>query len=200
MAFIPISGGIEGTVKMIHTATGQEIANVYHFSRIGPPGVLPTDVDVVANYLATTLWTQTKACVPNIVQLVECNARDISVIGGYSKTDTTNSGQTGTFLGSAAPGNTAIALSWRTSASGRRERGRNYYGPLAVGSVTNDRITTPLVSALFQVGATLIGNPPAANIKFAIRSLADAAMKIVTAAVIDTVADSMRRRLLNRGR
>lgn len=200
MAFTPIMGGIEAAMHMINTATGQQVVNVYHFWHPGPGGVSNTDVDDTANYLATSLWGVVRAALPSVIQLVDCQARNIEVIGGYAKTSTTNSGQPGTFGGQVAPGNSAIALSWRTPSTGRRERGRNYYGPLTATGYANDRITTGLSAALFQVGAMLIGTPPNGNLVFAVRSLRDAAMKQVTAAVLDTVVDSMRRRLLNRGR
>lgn len=198
MAFQPIPHGIEGVMHMLDTTTGQEIVNVYHW--IADPGPSSTQVDDTALYLATTLWTVVRACLPAAVQLVECTARDISITGGYSKTDNTNSGQLGTFGGTKAPGNTALAVSWRTIATGRRNRGRNYYGPMTTNGIINDRAQSGLVAALFQVGAALLGTPPEANMSFAIRSVSDGVMKLVSAFVIDTIADSMRRRLLNRGR
>jgi len=185
-------------MHMLDTTTGQNIVNVYHWVASG--GVSDTKVDLTAAYLATTLWNTVRAALPPTVQLVDCFARDISIVNGYSKTDTTNSGQAGTMGGNKLPGNSAVAVSWRSIASGRRNRGRNYYSPLTSAGVVNDRLQTVLVSALLQIGAALLGTPPDPSMRFAVRSLADGVMKIVTAFVIDTVADSMRRRLLNRGR
>jgi hypothetical protein len=199
MAFTPIPGGIEGTMRLTNNVTGQHYVNVYHFldTRVG--GVINSDVDDIANFLATTLWGVVRATITSNIKLLECTARDISDVGGYSKTNTTNTGQAGTLGNNEAPGNVAISLSWRTAGTGRRNRGRSYYSGLDEGHVGGDRIDTTVQAALFQIGAALLGAVVSGQSYFAVRSIADIAMKVVTAFVVDTALDSQRNRLVNRG-
>lgn len=199
MAFVPIPGGIEGVIKLVNSTTGQRYVNVYHFFdyRVGGPNA--ADVDAAANWLSTVLWPVYRPVVTANIKLLECTARNISVVSGYEKTDTTNTGQAGTASGDALPGNAACAISWRTSGTGRRNRGRSYVSGLSEEHVGGDRIDTVLLAAMFQIGAALIGSNINSEMYFAVRSIADVAMKVVTGFVQDTVMDSMRTRLLNRG-
>lgn len=199
MAFTPIPGGVEGVLKVVNSTTGQRYVNVYHFLNYRVGGISHGDVDATANFLATTLWAAMRVCLTQNVKLLECTARDISVVSGYEKTDTTNTGQAGTIASDQLPGNAAIAVSWRTSGTGRRNRGRSYYSGLPEADVSGDRIDGTLLAALFQVGAALVGSNINGQEFFAVRSIKDIAMKVVTGFVQDTVMDSMRTRLLNRG-
>lgn len=199
MAFTPIPGGVEGVIKLVNSTTGQRYVNVFHFYNYRPGGPSHADIDATANWLATTLFTVYKPCLCSNIKLLECTARDISVVSGYEKTDTTNTGVAGTASGDTLPGNSACAISWRTSGTGRRNRGRSYISGLSESNVGGDRIDTTLLANMFQIGAALIGSNINSQEYFAVRSIKDVLMKIVTGFVQDTVMDSMRTRLLNRG-
>lgn len=197
MPFTPIAYGIEVTLNM-QNSTGQEIVNVFHFKS---GSINPSNADVInaGQFVAVDVWGKLRECLSGNVTALSTTARDISVLNGYSITTFISTNTHGTRGGTALPANSAIALSWRGSKSGRRNRGRTYVGVLADSDASGDIITNGLVDALILLATTLITGPSAGGIQFAVRSLADAAVHVITGYVVDTVLDSMRRRLTGRG-
>jgi hypothetical protein len=198
MPFTPILRGIEVAFHG-HNATGQEIINVYHFRTQGP-GVTPLDVLTVAQYMATTGWNVIRQALSSAYTADFVIGRDISVLGGYETTVYVPAPNTGAIGGAVLPGNCAIDISWRAAATGRRNRGRTYYGVLPETSAFQDTIQSSLITALINIANMLITSGSATGSDFSVRSLVDAAMKVITGFVINTTLDSQRRRLLERGK
>jgi len=194
----PIPGCIGGVMRMQNVATGQTIINTYHWHSTSLT-VPPAAVDATAAFMATQLWPVVRACLTSFTHLVDCTARDESIVPGYVATNTANAGQGGTLGTNPLPANTALAVSWRTAVGGRTGRGRDFYGPFDETQVGNDTINGSLLPVLFQIGAYLLGNNPASGFRFAVRSLKDAVARDVTGFIIETTIDTMKKRLLNHG-
>lgn len=194
----PIPGCIGGVMRMQNVNTGQTVINTYHWHSTSL--TVPTAaVDAAAAFMATQLWPIVRGSLTSGTKLVDCTAKDESIVPGYTATNNSNSGQVGTSGTNPLPANTALAVSWRTAVGGRSGRGRDFYGPFDEAGVTNDTINSGLVASLFQIGAYLLGNNPYSGFKFAVRSLTDAIARDVTGFVIETTIDTMKKRLLNHG-
>lgn len=199
MAFVPIPQTVEVVLTLQNSTTGQNYVNVFHYKIVGPGSVSHQDLVDAAELIATQYWGAIRQALGSAMKLLQVVARDISVLSGEAYTSTTNSGASGTQNNDLAPGNTAMAVSWRTAATGRRNRGRTYVGGMTEPDISGDRVFGSTLSAIINAALVLLNNAPNGNLRFAIRSIKDIASKYVTAAVIETVLDSMRRRLAKRG-
>jgi len=109
----------------------------------------------------------------------------------------------GTQSGLSTPANAAAVMSWRTGALGRRFRGRNYLPAISesqqVGStVTAGYITnaTALANAIFAFN----NGGGSVAVQQVVASFVGQVLTPVLTVVIDSAIDSMRKRLIGRGR
>jgi len=107
----------------------------------------------------------------------------------------------GTATGSTMPGNVTSTVSWRTGFAGPRRRGRTFMVDTPATNVTGDeRISGARASELATWGSTLINALQVANKLLVVASHTYHTWTPIVSVVIETILDSMRRRLPGRGR
>jgi len=195
MAFhaIPLCAKLE----IIGQADGQQVVNILHYKYTAPAPTAASLLTWIAAW-RTAHETQWLACHSSGYTLLAYIATDIATVAGA--TATVNVAATvGTIASALQPNNVALAISWRTGASGRTNRGRTYMGGLPLNGVVNDAVVGSLVTALTNLAGALISQTFTGGFDFAVGSFKDSLAKIITGFILETITDSMRRRLPTRG-
>lgn len=195
MAFHPIDVTVEVAIKA--TMLGNERANIIHYNYgvSGPPtaGDLNNLIDGVLGQVIPALRVLTS----NQCHFYEITARDMETAFGAFVSRGID--LFGTNAGSSAPGNVSVVLSKRSGVPGRSNRGRFYTHDLNEGNLIVDTIDTTMASQLVNVAVGLLTRLVVSRFVPAIASRLGAYSLPITAIIIDTIADSMYRRLTGRG-
>lgn len=195
------AAAVINTVKLVIAGTcdNQAVVNVLHYRYTGsPPSAAALNTFITA--WLTNHATQWYNCHGNNYALNSLTATDLNTLSGFQATqNVAGPGNTGSITGFAIPNNVALALSWRTGITGRRHRGRSYIGGLTSNAIAGDLASPAFASALSTLGTSLVATLESGIFDLAIASLVDHVSVAVTGFVIDTILDSMRRRLPGRG-
>jgi len=189
------------TVKLvIHgRCDNQDVVNILHYKYVG---TAPTGAQLTAFMSAwlTAHATQWYAVHGTNYSLNSLEATDLaSSSGAFAVANVNGPGNTGIITGVALPNNVAIAVSWRTGLTGRRNRGRTFIGGLMSNAISGDTTQSAFAVSLANLAAALISQTFTGGFDFGVTSYKDVATKIITGFVLETILDSMRTRLPTRG-
>lgn len=191
---------VPSTMKLVinGVSDAQAIVNVLHYKYTGV-SVTTASLDAFITAWRAAHLAQWLAVHGSGYVLQSFVATDISTLTGQTAAQTLVTGNVGTGGSPNVPNNVALALSWRTANVGRTNRGRTYLGGLPVGHIVQDSPDSTLISAVATLMAALISQTFTGGYDFSVTSVKEALSKVITAAVLDTILDSMRRRLPGRG-
>jgi len=180
------------------TCFGQQVVNVLHYRYTSSAPNTSTLSAFCAAWLSahSGQWAN---CHSNEYSLRELVATDIGVVGGAQATFPLSPPTVGAVVAEAFPNNVAIAISWRTANTGRKNRGRSFIGGLPVNFINNDTVSGSALSVLSALATALIAQTFTGGYDLAVGSRVDQAARIVTGFVLEALADSMRTRLSGRG-
>jgi len=198
LAFHPAAS----TIKLVIHAVcdGTDNNNILHYKYTGAAPNAATLVSFLAAW-STAFLTEWLAAHSAQYALQSITATDIATAGGATAVQNyIGPGNTGTNTGGVAlPNNVALAISLRTGLTGRSNRGRFYLGGLNTGEIANEVAQSAFQSAINTLVTHLISLTVSGIFDLAVTSLLHATSQIITGYVLDTTADSMRRRLPGRG-
>lgn len=204
MAFIPVENTAQ--VRMEGRVDNQQVINDLYFRHT--TGAIAA-ADLLALNTAISSWNvgQLMTILNEAYSGVACHARDLTTAIGFTS-DVPMSG-TGGVSGEAAPNNCTMAVSFRTSLSGRSNRGRNYVPCLTNSQVTGNNIDTTWAQSVVDAYAQLLfggGALPAGWVWVVVSRftgglprVAGTFQEVFSVLVTDLVVDSQRRRLPGRG-
>lgn len=204
MAFIPIPNAVKVVLHQVWN--GQSVKNIIWFHK---PVLAPYTQAERATLITdlTTWWNnhqKTSVSSTLALQAIEVINQDTS--SSPSSMTVFNPPLQGTG-GPAVPLNVALTASLRTSQRGRNFRGRIYVGGLQSGNLADlGTYTTAGAAGLATTVAKLIDPLVITNSVLAVAShffnkqpRAQGVLNDVTAVIVETLLDSMRRRLIGRG-
>jgi len=204
MPFIPVTDVAQ--IRLEGRLDGQQVINDLYF-RHTTGAIAAADLQALAGAMAS-FW------VGNVVTLlneayssVVVHARDLTAAIGFTAEQGMPS--TGGVAGEAAPNNCTMAVSFRTSLSGRSNRGRNYIPCLTNSQVTGNNIDAGFASDIVDAYANLLfggGALPAGWVWVVVSRFTGGLPRVTgtfqevfSVLVTDLVVDSQRRRLPGRG-
>jgi len=204
MAFIPVENTAH--VRIENRVDGQQVINDLYFRH--STGAIAA-ADLLALVTAIGSWfTGTYLPLLNIACVaVAVHGRDLTTVIG-STADVGITGEGGVDQ-EAAPNNCTMAVSFRTSLSGRSNRGRNYVPCLSNGEVTGNNISSTFATDVVNAYSELLfggGALPAGWVWVVVSRFTAGAPRVVgtfqevfSVLVTDLIVDSQRRRLPGRG-
>lgn len=204
MPFVPTPHGIKACLRM--GKAGQQVCNIFHIDAGATvtSAMLETIGGIIVDWWASTYG----GLHSNDVVLSAVELTDISETGGIGVEYTTGLPLTGGAGENPLPNNVTVATKLLTGRTGRSYRGRSYFAGVPGNVLTTDQqhITDAFAGQLSSAWQTLATNLFAEGFKLAILSLiankvprAAGVLTAVTGAVTNTVLDSQRRRLPERG-
>ena len=203
MPFIPIPNTVRCELRF--TQDSQQVANIFHVWKDEPltVGDLNTIGAVFVNW-----WSGMSSFIGDTVTFREIDMRDQSSVGAIGILYNTGLPITGTAVGAVLPNHVTAAIKWGTGLTGRSYRGRTYHIGLTEGQVTDNELTSLIITDLLLVYNELISDMTTAGYSLVVASrYANNAPRttgivtpILTAAFADVVVDSQRKRLPGRGR
>lgn len=191
-------------VALYGTQEGSQRINVWHYknvSAIGAPSVAQL-IEIGQDFWSAINATYTSLANVN-TNFDSVTVRDLQAVGANVGVYTIPQPHPGTASGTADPGNASLVLSWRTGRAGRAFRGRTYLYGLSETSTVGSTVNSGYALAANTLAATIrnfTNTPGAVTLQFAIASFTKEVLQPVIAHIIDIYIDSMRRRLINRGR
>lgn len=188
-------------VRLEMSVAGQQVVNTFSYKYSGgAPGV------TALNDFALGWWTAVKpayqALTPTALRFLSVTVRDMGASTGGEAVYNIPGVVTGTDAGDPLPPGSSTAVGTRTATVGRYSRGRFFLPATSEGNQTNGTYTTTYM-ALVQALATALGSyfgPVTLPAIPVVASRKKQALYIITAFVWDVFVDSMRRRLIGRGR
>lgn len=204
MPFIPTPGGVK--VCMRYMKAGQQVCNVFHVD----VGGAPSTADLIAIGGAFKDWwsAKVKPYQSEDVTLQAVEVTDIETLGAPGIEYTTGLPDTGTVGAPPLPNNVTIASKLSSGLTGRSYRGRSYFVGLTPAYILadNQHINPTMSTAFNAMWEDLLSRIVALGFELAILSLrnggADRTSGVLTAVtnvLTNTVLDSQRRRLPERG-
>jgi len=201
----PLSPGVL-EVELFFTFDGQQVENVFHwFSGIPWTETMANGlVDWVIEWWTTNLQSQ----VPTTVVLQSARGTDLSSLTGLQVIRTTGLPAAGTAATAALPNNSTVAVKWSTALRGRSYRGRTFHIGLPEAGVTGNALVSAYQAALLNAYQNLTDDPGIVELtQMCVLSevsggapRAEGICTTITAASIEPIVDSQRRRLPGRGR
>jgi len=203
MAFVPVPDGCKVAVE--YTLWDQECVNTFHFTNPGSWGA--TELDDLCDTIFTVFadWVDTYMGANFTLQRV--TAVDLRTQFGYQGISSA-SPVVGTAAAPVEPNNVAIAVKRSSGLTGRSTRGRVYL-PVSVDANTTgaNNITSTFATACLNMLNALAAAAATIDFTEVIASYVQNGVPLTTAlvyvvtsrAIVNTVIDSMRRRLPGRG-
>lgn len=187
-------------MTMVYTRDSRIFNNTFHVYH--GPGWTPPDLVTIANSFWGWWNAFYKACMPNIVSLVNIHVQVYDPTGSpYVYDRPVSPAEPGTRAGVAESANVTIATSLRAALAGRAYRGRYYLPSISEGDVSaSDIINSVLATALANAASQLIAGSLPAGYAPVIFHRDDNLFSTIVSYVIETLIDSQRRRLPGRGR
>jgi hypothetical protein len=205
MAFIPAPAVAQCELRYLMST--QKVENTLYF--VGSAGMNSTLMNSLASALETWWKTNLKPWTSNAVTLNEIYVTDLTTETSPTLSRTVTTSNAGAQTGEALPFNNSFCISFRTANRGRSGRGRNYFVGLTIDTVTsnvvNADITAGLLAgytALIGAGLFVAGAQWCVVSRYSHGEARSSALiqPIISAINVDTIVDSQRRRLPNRGR
>lgn len=177
---------------------GQQVENVYHVQLPAAPSL--SDLEQVADVFHTWAAGDLMGSLSSDLLLREIFVKDVSVADGEEFTLAITPPAAGGASGGSMPGNVAFCFSLRTSASGRRHRGRKYLPGIPRNGVSGDQLSNDFLTDLLTSMNNLITLLGEINALLVVASrVADAVSAVIAITAVDNNLDSQRRRLTGRG-
>jgi hypothetical protein len=195
---------ISGGVRLVVTAQQENTQRITVLHYRGPIGHVWTQPELLA--LATNFWngvrTAWKASTGITVNFLSITATDMGdALLPVQAVYNIPQPEPGTAGGDPAPANVACCVSWKTPYANRKLRGRTYLYGLTEGHSSGSVLTSSylaLAAALATLLTTFV-NGTGVSVMHVVYSRAANVMTPVTTFLIDSIVDSQRRRLPNRG-
>jgi hypothetical protein len=195
---------IDGGVRLVLTAQQENTQRIPVLHYRGPLGHVWTLAELLT--LATNWWnavrTTWKPVCSTGVTFYSVTATDMSnLVLPVQAVYVIPQPELGTAGGEASPANVACCVAWKTPYANRKLRGRTYLYGLTEGfSQGSTLLSTYLaLAAALSIAITTFTNSTGVSVYHVIYSRSANVMTNVTSVLIDTIADSQRRRLPNRG-
>jgi len=184
----------------------QTINDIYCRHTTG--AIAAADLQALATTISAWYVTNMLPVLNEAFSGVAVHARDLTSSIGFTA-DVPMSG-TGAESGEAAPNNVSMAVSFRTSLSGRSNRGRNYVPVISNSQITGNVIDTAWAQSVVDAYALLLfggGGLPAGWVWVVVSRftgglprVAGTFQEVFSVLVTDLIVDSQRRRLPGRGK
>lgn len=149
------------------------------------------------------LWdTYAKPLLSTGVKLIEVTANDLYDELGESGTASWPANSTGTATGESLPANVALTGTAKTRYRGPKYRGRSYLGGFVEAATNGDNVTSAFITAaqiLLAYAWTFIG-PSSVPVHMVVASRKHSLLTPITAVVVTSIVDTMKRRLTGHGR
>jgi len=196
---------LNNTIELSLHATqeGTNRVNVFHYGY--NPGNVPTVAQLLE--IASNWWTQCGLPYKNMANQSTnfdyVHVRDIHAAGRNEADFFIGQPAPGLGTGTADPANAALVISWRSGRAGRAYRGRTYLHSIGENQSVGSNVTSAyLLAAVVVANAvrTFVNSGGSLGVNFIVASLTKQLQSVVTAHIVDIAIDSMRRRLINRGR
>lgn len=202
MAFVPFNNVAK--VELFYRQDSQNLENVLHFeTATTPDSSLLTDL---ANDVISWWDTVMQPLVANTVSLVGVKATSLESDIAPAVESVTGLPLVGTVSGGSPPNNVTLVVKLLTENRGRSYRGRVYHVGLALSQISGNVISsTPRTALLAAYGALMVpAGFHSSTLVVASRvedgvERAEGVATPVTGMAINTVLDSQRRRLPERG-
>jgi len=155
--------------------------------------------------LCTNFWTshgsRIAALFVNTYSFILVEATDRSVVGGAYGSFVPTSPNIGTKVGDALPANVASCISLRTGFAGRAKRGRQFMFGFQDGDFNGSTLIGAAVIQLTQYIQAIINTviPGTLSLTYCVASIKNLELIPINGFVLDSAADSQRRRLPGRG-
>lgn len=193
--------------EMRYQLSGEKIENRINVNVLHTPTV--ADMTSIANALSNALLTLWKPLLPATFVATEVFCRSMEVQNGPQASFPITPAQgTGTNIGSQLPNNCSLCVSLRSNLAGRSARGRLYWPALMETVVVNNIVDTAHVAAIASAVRGIDVNLTAVGFLWTIvshfsnnvlRPGGPVYFEVSDVLVVDSVVDSMRRRLPGRG-
>jgi len=179
---------------------GSTILVPFNFKTIGGSWT-SSGLNNLCSDLFTNIWPLLQACMATTFTLTLIEATDRSAPGGAYGSFTPTTGNLGTKNSDALPASVANVIKWTTGFSGRRYRGRTYVPGFVDADATGSTFVSSVLTQCQNLAAAMLlyVGPGTPSVDFAIASIKDLALRIVTGYAVDAIVDSQRRRLPGRG-
>jgi len=204
MPFIPVPDVAQ--VRLEGRLDGQQTINDLYFRHTTGP-IAAADLQGLASSIATWWVSNMVTLLNEAFSSVVVHARDLTAAIGFTADQ--GAPATGGTAGEAAPNNCTMAVSFRTSLSGRSNRGRNYIPCLTNSEVNGNNIDPTFATSIVDAYALLLfggGSLPAGWVWVIVSRQSAGVPRVVgtfqevfSVLVTDLVVDSQRRRLPGRG-
>jgi len=209
MPFVPLENGVR--VEFVYNQDGQIVENVQYAQFTSVPDA--SDMAALGLELAGWWSSDMSGNVSNTVHLVLIRIKGLTTDSEPAIEYTTGLPLTGAQSGVALPNNVTLAIKFNTGLAGRSFRGRNYFVGLTEAHLVSQNTVSPAtITALVGSYNNLIDAYEAASFLLVVASFfhgvdvdgnpiprAAGIGTVVTGFTIDSVIDSQRRRLPNRG-
>jgi len=191
-------------VALYGTQEGSQRINVWHYkntSGITAPSVAQL-LEIGTNFWSfiNVLYTGLANINTNFEAVV---VRDLQAVGANVATYTIPQPHPGTQSGTADPANASLVISWRTGRAGRAYRGRTYLFGLSEASTVGSMVNSTYLTNAASLGSLIrnfTNSGGAISLQFGVASFTKEVIQSVIAHIVDVNIDSMRRRLITRGR
>jgi hypothetical protein len=201
--FIPAAD--TAVVRMIYQTPGGEAMNVLHFSN--PSGWSSSSLLDLCTAVDDSWETNFRDAASVDITLKEVTAQDVSVEEGAGNSLVVLS--SGTAASPVLPSNVTLAISFRSGFAGRSRRGRMFFVGLYEAAVTGDQLTAGGQAAMigraqdfFADIATAVPDTQHVVVSYCHDGAwrTEGLVTPITSYLVDNTTDSMRKRLLGRGR
>jgi len=205
MPFIPVPNVLQAELRFDYGS--QKCENVVYFE--GSAGVTPVLASSLGGQLVSWWNTHFKTPSPTVMGLREVYITDLTSATSFTVSYVAGLPSFGLSAVDPLPFNCAHCVSFRTAARGRSGRGRNYVMGLSDSEAAASTISTTRVNLDVAAYAALVGAGTfVAGLQFVVVSrfldgnprTVGLARPVTSVLSVDSVMDSMRRRLPGRGR
>jgi len=185
---------------------GQLVCNVFHVH--SDTAIDPTVLNTIGATFATWATNYYMNHLSSDLTLEAIEVTDLTTTGGMGIVYTTGLPVTGGDTSGALPNNVAIAVKLASGLTGRSQRGRTFVPGIAAGALTADRqsINSTLQGLLIAAFEQLISDLIDAGVRLVVTSyFSGGAPRVtpqnteITNPLVNTVLDSQRKRLPERG-
>ncbi len=203
MAFQPVPN--TSRLAVVYSRGGVLMVNVFHFYRDGQWGA--QELELLLDAFSNVWLTEVMPNLSTAVLVNRYEARGLrSQIDDYAALFPTTP-HAGGIGGDLTPGNVAFCITHTTGLAGRSARGRTYFGGFSEEDVSGDAISQQralnLRNALFSMRTATLGAGwvPVVVKRYENKVLLPTAevLPVTGYRFTDTILDSQRRRLRNRG-
>lgn len=204
MAFIPVADVISAEVRC--QQDGQKVENTLYFR--AAPGTAGAKLADCAAMVRAWFLTNNLGSASNKLVFREVYCTDISSQTGGTYSDVTGAGTAGPSTSPLMPNNVTFRVTFRTAQRGRSARGGNYLLGLTDEYVTDNVVAGTYAAAALVWYANLKGAAADAGLTWVVVSryankaprIIGQSLPVTTAAIVDNIVDSQRRRLPGRGK